>query len=1262
MAQLLYNSAFEIEKHPINIDKFFEYFIQSQKPENAVLVLPTNKYVSWAKEQFIQKYFNQKKLPTPELKFYNLQNFAQFCLNSLTKKSKYTLLSDAAILAIMEEAANTFDLQYFKPKNGNISLTILQKLKNIILGLKEDGISPENMQQELETMQKIVSAELRFSDLTKIYKKYENLLGNNLLDAPAVFNKVVFELENIPNSENNSTSENPTSEFTSKNNHQKNNNQKKSEFPLDTIISGNSTTNKNSIISENSIIMFNGFSEFKLPEAKFVAQFAKSKIPTIVNIDYSQIEGPNIESLPQNVRRLVVADLNQKSIGLRNSSDDKNNFNKNTFNKNAPNKNVLKPSEHIKKWLFNEEQSLFNEKILEQIKIFEMPDRIEEVKHLAHLVRYLNQEKQIPFSEMCICSRQPKLYADLFREFFSESGLVVNISDRFSLVNAAPIVLIFALLEIVANNWQRSDIERIIFSQIILKNIPNIAVLITVAKKYRIIGGNRNYNSKNANYSIEKWKNTLTKHKNFAVNIKTKSLTSSDFDEDLGNIEKNIEELEQAISVIEQLEKILDFKNQNYSFSEFSQLIKNQIIAKLKIAEDIFYQYENLYFNTENNVANHHFGNFRASEFQSSKQIEKNGNLIANSNENQFSLNQFQILEEIEKNGKSLSKFIEILDELEKIEIERKGDVKYKLNELIEKLKTALSAERYQLNEKNSLGINITSIEQTRGIPYAVMILCGAVDTEFPISFKTDTFLGKELRNSEQLHDDNERILFYQFLTNNVDLLDNSKMRIFITYPTSAGNKKFVRSPFIDDLCQITSNDTVSENILKLSEIKEEQHKYPQNFLVENELEWLNYLTQTTDIYNFFISNPEQLTSKYNTFTSEYKNNYERILANYYENKSFRAEAKFGIKQDKLTTDAQKFQEKLNDRIYSISQLENYAKCPFSFFVENILQLKLTEYLDDELSALDFGNYLHKILEQFYKQNLEKSDNFIANHKTFDVKISNKNQENEEQKNEYLEQLQRIVDNLIGELDFPFFRYEKLKIVGKNGILENWLTNEIAKIDDGWRFASILFEYKFGYKSENLNSKNFSSENFRNRNDYVTLHSKDGGAIKIRGKIDRIEICENDDEIYFIISDYKSTKNSIKSKKIKDIEEGKSLQIPIYLLVIKELFSDMKFIPFGGLYYILSDGKLPKVNFYDWAIMQENQQIVNQEREKKLTKCREEFEDILENSCNYASRYKNDIMLLKFNSSKNKDCKYCNFNKLCRVDGGIDKHNNKFLL
>jgi len=1128
MAQLSYNSAFNSEKNPTNINEFFNYFVQNEKPENAVLILPTTKYVNWAKEKFIRKYFNEKKMPTPELKFYNLKNFAKLCLEKLTVKESYEVLSDAGIFTFMETAANNPDLnlQYFKAKNQKISLTILQKIKDIILGLKEDGITPESMLQDLAVQQNIASAELRFSDLTKIYSEYEKLLNEKIggkiyLDEPAIFQRI-FDLLNFSN--------------------EKNSNQKNSNFPFDAMF------------GDNTVIMFHGFSEFKLPEAQFVAQFAKSKIPTVVHIDYSQIEGPNIDSLPQNVRRLAVADLNQKSANLKNFSHSKNN---------------LKPSQFIKKWLFNETKSLYSKEILEQIKIFEMPDRVEEVKHLANLVRFLNEEKNIPFSEMCICSRNPKLYADLFREFFSESGLVINISDRFSLSNSSPIILIFSLLEIVAKNWQRNDIEKIISSQIIREIIPEISTLITVAKKYRIVGGSKNYNT-------EKWKTLLTKHKMFFEKT-LKTLENTDSSDDNKNIKNSINEIETSLKIFEKLEKLLDFKNKNYTFSEFSKIIKEQIISKIKIAENIFSQYEKLYFS--NDFLNEKY----------SKKISKN-----------LSLEKFQILEEIEKNGKSLSKFIEVLDELEKIENDKNENFEYSFSELIDKLKTAISGERYNLNEKKSLGINITSIEQSRGIPYSVIILCGAIDSEFPLNFKTDTFLGKELKHSEELHNDNERILFYQFLTNNIEFLDEQKMQIFISYPAKLEKKSTVRSRFIDDLFQITSKDSVAENIFKIGEIKE---KNDEVFIGKNELQWLNYLTQKTDFYNFLIDNCDSLVD-------ENKNKFLNILKNFREKNDFQKEIKSGIKQDKLTISTQKFQSKLNSKIYSISQLENFANCPFSFFVQNILNLKAEEkFADDELSALDFGNYLHKILESFYEQNLNISDDFISEFRSFDLKNIDENQ-----KNKYLEQLKNIGNNLIGELDFSFFRFEKEKIIGKNGILENWFFNEIKKLKN-WGFSSILFEYKFGYEKES----------------FVILSDENADEIRFRGKIDRIEICEKEGEIQFIISDYKRSKISIK----KEILAGKSLQIPIYLLAIKQLFSAKNFIPFGGLHYVLTDGKNQKILLTNSII----------DKEKF-----DNFDEILENSLKKSLEYKNKINSLFFEPDKSSNCRYCDYSSFCRVE------------
>ena len=120
MSQLVFNKTYIEGKHPTDIDSFFDYFINIQQPSSAILVLPTGKYVRWAKKKFLQKYFKVQKKPSTELHFYRLMDFAKKCLLELAPEKKYKLLSDTAILSLMEDAAKNVNLSYFSKDNKNI--------------------------------------------------------------------------------------------------------------------------------------------------------------------------------------------------------------------------------------------------------------------------------------------------------------------------------------------------------------------------------------------------------------------------------------------------------------------------------------------------------------------------------------------------------------------------------------------------------------------------------------------------------------------------------------------------------------------------------------------------------------------------------------------------------------------------------------------------------------------------------------------------------------------------------------------------------------------------------------------------------------------------------------------------------------------------------------------------------------------------------------------------------------------------------------
>ena len=77
---------------------------------------------------------------------------------------------------------------------------------------------------------------------------------------------------------------------------------------------GGNVLDKLSFLDADSIIYFHDFTEFKLPEAKFVSLFNNSKTPTLVSIDYSKESGPVIDNLPLNVRRLVTNEMNTSMV------------------------------------------------------------------------------------------------------------------------------------------------------------------------------------------------------------------------------------------------------------------------------------------------------------------------------------------------------------------------------------------------------------------------------------------------------------------------------------------------------------------------------------------------------------------------------------------------------------------------------------------------------------------------------------------------------------------------------------------------------------------------------------------------------------------------------------------------------------------------------------------------------------------------------------------------------------------------------------
>jgi len=213
------------------------------------------------------------------------------------------------------------------------------------------------------------------------------------------------------------------------------------------------------------------------------------------------------------------------------------------------------------------------------------------------------------------------------------------------------------------------------------------------------------------------------------------------------------------------------------------------------------------------------------------------------------------------------------------------------------------------------------------------------------------------------------------------------------------------------------------------------------------------------------------------------KNN-ENINKNIIKNKNF-----YNISKNYL-----KIYENLNE--ISASQLENYFKCPFYQFLNNVLRIN-ERNLPDILS-FDIGNILHEVMFKYYKLNKQVKDiyDFCKN------EIFN-----------YVNKDDRLKLNLNSPILTALID-EAVRII-----------SAVDYIDNNSTFIPTAFEFEF---------KNEKALKLKN--------------INIRGKVDRVDI-SND---LLRIIDYKSGRAEAS---LKELFYGNKLQLFLYACAIENIFN-----------------------------------------------------------------------------------------------------------
>lgn len=299
------------------------------------------------------------------------------------------------------------------------------------------------------------------------------------------------------------------------------------------------------------------------------------------------------------------------------------------------------------------------------------------------------------------------------------------------------------------------------------------------------------------------------------------------------------------------------------------------------------------------------------------------------------------------------------------------------------------------------------------------------------------------------------------------------------------------------------------------------------------------------------------------------------------------------------------------EKAFSPTALETYAVCPFRFYLSSVLGLKRTEEADLTLSASERGSIIHDILFRFYTEWMK----------------SNSGAPGESDIPAAKDLILSITHEVTGEFrrNTPAWNAMLNELTGDTGfgkgIMERFIKEEVSYADSG--LVPSLFEASFGTGRGGISSEP------------AVLRSLSGEIIRVRGFVDRID--ETADG-RFTITDYKTGSHP----KLKDIIDGKALQLPLYLRAY-ESFSDKRGV--GGFYYTVKRKEVSrKAEIYD-----ESESELFSSFKKSRSKDAS-FSDIIDSSVGYACSYAYNIRKGIFSpASEAGICPdYCDFKFVCR--------------
>ena len=224
----------------------------------------------------------------------------------------------------------------------------------------------------------------------------------------------------------------------------------------------------------------------------------------------------------------------------------------------------------------------------------------------------------------------------------------------------------------------------------------------------------------------------------------------------------------------------------------------------------------------------------------------------------------------------------------------------------------------------------------------------------------------------------------------------------------------------------------------------------------------------------------------------------------------------------------------------SVTRLEQYAACAYSHFLR--YGLELLERKRFELASSDIGTLFHESIDLCFRRVKEKQyDWHTMTNETRDMLVE--------------ECVAAVTENygntILGSSARNCYLAQRVGQITKRTV---WALQQQIKKGD---FIPAGFEVSFS-AADNLSA--------------MKIALSESEALHLRGRIDRMDVCEDGGKVYVKIIDYKSGSTSFD---LLALYYGLQLQLVVYMDAVTEMaqhhYPDKEIVPAGILYYNIAD-------------------------------------------------------------------------------------------